>query len=64
MKIEKRKIVALLFALFNLYITAIEATLMYTSEHIYCFINCALNPENPFDIFGDPLIDFDIPWGN
>ncbi len=35
-------------------------------EHVYkyCFINCALNPENPFDIFGDPLIDFDIPWGN
>ncbi len=37
---------------------------MYTSEHIYCFINCALNPESPFDIFGDPLMDFDIPWGN
>ena len=40
----------------------IKAALMYSIEHGYCFINCLLNPENPFDIFGKPLMDFDIPW--
>ncbi len=41
----------------------IMAVIMYTSEHGYCFLNCIFNTENPFDIFGSPLPDFDVKWG-
>ncbi len=44
------------------YCDSIDAFAGYTADHMYCFIQCLRDPENPFNPGGGYLLDFDIPW--
>ena len=38
--------------------------LVYSLNHVYCFIQCLRDPENPFNPGGGYLLDFEVPWKN